>query len=224
MDTNKVCGRCGGVAQRVGQTYICKCGWSLSMNQNNETTQKSIIKSLFLIATFVAFGLFHFFQWGKYGFSILTANNDKKIEICMELKKYDCMENAYFKKYKQTGDMESLEALAEMQFKRENYKESEKSYQTYFAKGGSSYKAAYYYAHSLSKNNQIDAAIQYFDSILRSRPKVLMITVVESYLEVLVSHNKIEKAKKVLSWVKKVNRNSMNTQDDIKRWEKKFNI
>ncbi len=223
MEVNKVCSRCGSVANKVGQTYICKCGWSLS--QSDETlSQKSIIVSLFFIATFIATALFHFFQWGEHGLSILFANNEKKIEICMDLKKYDCVENAYLKHFQETGDVHFLEELAEMQFKREKYADSEKSYQMYFAKGGQSYKAAYYYAHSLAKNNQIDSAIKYFDSILRSKPEVLMITVVESYLTVLVSNNKLNKAKEVISWVKKVNKNSVNTQEDIKRWEKKFNI
>ena len=208
---------------KVGQTYICQCGWSLSKN-SEKSSQKPIIMSLFFIATFIAAALFHFFQWGEHGVSILFANNEKKVEICLDLKKYNCAENTYFKIFKETGDIDRLEELAEMQFKREKYSDSEKSYQMYFANGGESFKAAYYYAHSLAKNNQIDSAIKYFDSILRSKPEVLMITVVESYLEILVSHNKLGKAKEVISWMKKVNRNSANTQDDIKKWEQKFNI
>ncbi len=223
MEINKVCLRCGNVANKVGQTYVCKCGWSLSEN-NEGLSQKPIIMSLFFIATFIAAALFHLFQWGEHSFSILFANNENKVKICMDLKKYDCVENSYFGIFKETGDLDSLEELAEIQFKREKYADSEKSYQMYFAKGGESYKAAYYYAHSLAKNNQIDSAIKYFDSILRSKPKVLMVTVVESYLEILVSHDKMGKAKEVISWVEKVNENSINTQSDIERWKKKFKI
>jgi len=223
MEINKVCPRCGQVSSQVGQTYICKCGWSLS-KKNRESSQNSVVLSLFFVATFIVAALFHLFQWGEHGLSILVADHDKKIEICLELKKYDCAEKSLFTLFQETGELTHLEQLAEMQFKRENYTHSSKSYQMYFAKGGQSYKAAYYYAHSLVKINQVDSAIQYFDSILRSKPQVLMITVVDSYLNVLVSHDKIGKAKEVLSWVKRVNKDSLNTQDEIKKWEKKFNI
>ena len=114
--------------------------------------------------------------------------------------------------------------MGEFQFKREKFSESGETYKLYFSKKGKSYKAAYYYAHSLAKTGDIESAIQYFDSILRSKPHVLMVTIMESYLEVLVSNNRINKAKEILSWVNKANKGAVNTENQIQVWRKKFNI
>lgn len=222
MEINKACQRCGSVANRVGQTYICKCGWTLSQDKIPKKAQAGIAVSLFFVASFLAIALFHFFQWGSHGFSILFADSFKKTEICMELRKYNCVEKAYMGSFNSTGKVMYLEKLAEMQFKREKYIQAESTYKQYFAKEGDSFKAAYYYAHSLVKNNQVDAAIEYFDTILRSKPEVLMITVMESYLDVLITHNKKDKAKEVLSWVKKTNPNASNIKSDIEKWEKRL--
>ena len=51
-----------------------------------------------------------------------------------------------------------------------------------------------------------------------------MVTIMESYLEVLVSNNRISKAKEVLSWANDVNKGAVNTSDQIEAWRKKFNI
>ena len=217
------CPRCGAPVEQVSQTFFCKCGWTLSANKE-ENSEKTVIVAMILVFVLTAGFLFHFFQWGSYGFSILFANSEKKVEICRHLKKYDCVEKNYTKLFKEKGDIQFLEQLGELQFKREKFAEAEKTYNLYFTKKGKSYKAAYYYAHSLAKTGDIDSAIEYFDSILRSKPHVLMVTIMESYLEILVSHNRINKAKELLAWVDKVNKGAVNTQNQIQNWKKKFNI
>ena len=216
------CPRCGNQTEQISNTFICKCGWSYS--KKTEASEKTVIFGMILAFTLLSGFLFHFFQWGSYGFNVLLANSNQKIKICMNLKKYDCVEKNYTKLFQKTNDLTFLEKLGELQFKRENFVEAEKTYKSYFSKGGKSYKAAYYYAHSLVKVEKIEGAIQYFDSILRSKPQVLMVTIMESYLEVLVSNNRINKAKEVLSWANQVNKNSTNTLNQIEAWRKKFNI
>ena len=223
MDINKSCKRCGQEAQKVGHTYVCSCGWSV-MASNSQKLQKSVIASLFIIALIVGGVLFHSFQWGKHSFSIFFAQGEQRVDICMDLKKYDCVETSYWKLFQNTTDLAYLENLAEIQFKREKYLDSKNNYHMYFDKGGKSFKANYYYAHSLVKNNQLDQAIKKFDSLIVSKPGILMVTVVESYLEVLVNHKRIAKAKKVLAWLEQKNKNSINTKHDIMRWKKRFNI
>ena len=216
------CPRCGNPVEQVSQTLFCKCGWTLSKNKKD--SEKTVITAMILVFVLTAGFLFHFFQWGSHGFSILFANSEKKVEICRSLKKYDCIEKNYTKLFKSKGDIQFLEELGELQFKREKFAEAEKTYSLYFTKQGKSYKAAYYYAHSLVKTGDIDSAIEYFDSILRSKPQVLMVTIMESYLEVLVSNNRIKKAKEILSWVDKANKGAINTKSQIQSWKKKFNI
>ena len=212
------CPRCGNPTERISNTLICKCGWSYS--KKTEASEKTVIFGMILVFTLLSAFLFHFFQWGSYGLSVLFANSNKKIEICMKLKKYDCVEKNYTKLFQTTTDLTFLEKLGELQFKRENFVDAEKTYKLYFSKNGKSYKAAYYYAHSLAKTGNIEAAIQYFDSILRSKPQILMVTIMESYLDVLVSNNRISKAREVLSWVNEVNKGAVNTTNQIEAWRK----
>ena len=217
-----ICPRCGNSTEQISNTFICKCGWSHS--KKTEASEKTVIFGMIFAFTLLAGFLFHFFQWGAYGFKVLLAQPAQKIKICMDLKKYDCVEKNYTKLFQTTNDLTFLEKLGELQFKREKFAEAEKTYKLYFSKQGKSYKAAYYYAHSLAKVEKIEGAIQYFDSILRSKPQVLMVTIMESYLEVLVSNNRISKAKEVLSWMNQVNKGSANTLNQIEVWRKKFNI
>ena len=217
------CPRCGSSVEQVSQTFFCKCGWTLSTNKK-ENSEGAVITAMILVFILTAGFLFHFFQWGSHGVQILFANSEQKVKICKNLKKYDCVEKNYTKLFKTKGNIQFLEKLGELQFKREKFEEAEKTYNLYFTKQGKSYKAAYYYAHSLAKTGDIDSAIEYFDSILRSKPQVLMVTIMESYLEVLVSHNRINKAKELLAWVDKVNKGAVNTQNQIQSWKKKFNI
>ncbi|MDE0091882.1 MAG: hypothetical protein OXN83_01185 [Oligoflexia bacterium] len=223
------CPRCGSQTERVSQTIICKCGWTYS--KKKESSQATVIVGMILAFTLVAGSLFHFFQWGSHGFSILFASPSEKIKICMDLKKYDCVEHNYQSSFEKTGDVSFLEKLGEIQFKRGKFDLAKKTYSLYFSKQSNSvkkskdiYKAAYYYAHSLAKTGDIELAIQYFDNILTNKPHVLMVTVMESYLEVLVSYNRIRKARELLAWINQENKGSVDTVDQIQVWRKKFNI
>ncbi len=218
----KNCPRCGNLTERVSDTLICKCGWTYSKRE--EASQKTVIIGMVLAFTLVSGFLFHFFQWGSHGFAVFFAGPSKKVEICSDLKKYDCMEKNYGKLFKKTEDIAFLEKLGELQFKREKISEAKKTYRLYFSKKGQSYKAAYYYAHCLAKTGDIESAIQYFDSILRSRPHVLMVTIMESYLEVLVSHNRMDKAEEILSWADSAGKDAVHSNGQIQEWRKKFKI
>lgn len=218
----KKCPRCGSNAERVSNTLICKCGWTYSKKE--EASQALVIFSMVLVFSLTAGALFHFFQWGSYGLKIFFASLDEKVEICMDLKKYDCVEKNYLRLFQTTNDIQFLEELGELQFKREKFAEASETYGLYFSKKGQSYKAAYYYAHSLVKMGDLDLAIQYFDSIIRSRPHVLMLTVMESYLEILVAHKRIKKAREILSWVHQTNKGAVDTNHQIQAWRKKFKI
>lgn len=218
----KNCPRCGLQTKTVGTSLICGCGWNSASKK--EGSQKSIVFGLFLSFTLSAGLLFHFFEWGSHALDIVFADSTEKVKICMDLKKYDCVEKAYQAGFDKTGDINILVELGELQFKRERFKEAKDTYALYFSKDGKDYKAAYYYAHSLVKAGDIDLAIKYFDSILQSNTSVLMVTVTESYLEVLISNNRLRKAQEVLAWVNQKNKGSVNTADQIQVWRKKFNI
>ena len=220
----KSCPRCSEAVKLAGQTLFCRCGWSYSKVNHNKNIQKKVVFSLFLSTCLFSAILFYFFQWGKHGLSIITADSKQKLKICMDLKKYDCVEDSYQNIFNQSGDIKVLSQLGKFQFQRSRYAEAKQTYSQYFAKGGKDYRAAHYYAHTLVKTNNLEEAIIYFEAVLKSTRTTLMVTVIESYLDVLVSHNRMQKAKEVLARVKEMAKNSENTQSQIMKWEKKFNI
>ena len=131
----------------------------------------------------------------------------------------------YTKLFQTTGDLKFLEERGELQFKREHFAESGETYRLYFSNKGKSYKAAYYYAHSLAKTGDIESAIQYFDSILRSKTAGFNGGQLWNLIwKFWFSNNRIGKAKEILSWVNKANKGAVNTQSQIQTWRKKFNI
>lgn len=215
------CPRCGSPVQTVAKTQFCGCGWSTSEPENSG--EKNIVMHLFLIAGIMAGVGFHLFQWGQYSLSVFFAKPEKMLSICMNLKKYDCVEGAYEDMYFASKDVDILEKIAEFQFRREHYEDAQNTYRHYFSSGGDSEKATYYYAHALAKTGQIDEAIQRFEALAKGRKGVLMVTVVESYLQVLVSSNRLNKAKEVLDWAEDISKNS-SSQRHIERWKKQFKI
>lgn len=218
------CPRCGGGLKSAGQTVFCRCGWSKSKTNYSSTVQKKVVSTMFFSSCLFLGIMFYFFQWGSHGLSIITADSKQKLEICMDLKKFECVKKSYERLFEETGDVKFLSELGQLQFRRGQYEEAKKTYSRYFAKGGNNYRAAHYYAHSLVQTNNLDDAIVYFESILKSSQNTLMVTVVESYLDVLVSNNRLKKAKEVLARMKKMTKHSADTRIQIIKWEKKFNI
>lgn len=216
------CPRCNNALKRAGNTLFCQCGWTHS--KQKQSGESAIIYGMVLTCGLIAGSLFHFFQWGSHGFSIVFSSPEKKVKICMDLKKYDCVEKNLARVFEKTGDVAQLEKLGEFQFKREKFEEAKQTYKLYFSKKGKNYKAAYYYAHSLARTGDIEESIRYFDSLLRSKPQVLMVTVMESYLHVLVNNNRKDKAKEILSWADSVSSKVKNASNQIQEWKKKFNI
>lgn len=218
----KYCPVCQNSTQQIHKTKICTCGWSYSENTN--VSESGMLVSMLLIFTLLMGTFFHFSKWGSYGIDILFATNLEKISICKKLYKYDCMEVNYAKVFESTGDLKVLKQLGSLQFKRNKFQESLKTYKKYLKNTKTDHQANSQYAYSLAGLGELDSAIAYFDSILKKKPRKFMVSVTESYLNMLISHNKIAKAKQVLAWLDTLHKGSKNTQYYIRSWKRKFNI
>ena len=218
------CPRCGGKLKSAGQTQFCRCGWSRNGGSEDAKLQKKVVSALFISACVFSALVFHLFQWGGHGLSIIAAGPEKKLEICMKLKKFQCVESAYEKLFEKTGDEKRLSQLGLLQFRKGDYAAAEKTYSRYFANGGRDYRAAHYHAHSLVQTNDIDGASARFEAILAGRKNRLLVTVMESYLTALTSHNRTEKAREVLSRAEAKAKHSPAAKMQIAKWKKQFNI
>ena len=222
----KKCNQCARPYQLAGSSYLCGCGKSAQLNSAPKDEVKSVFLSLAIVSVSLAALFFHLFQWGTHSLSILTANQAEKVSICSDLKKYSCVEDTLLKLYKQTKDVEHLSELAQLQFRMQAYEKSRETYGLYFSKVSKkeNKEALYYYAHSLAKTDRVDAAIENFDELLKQNAGIIMVTVIESYLSVLVKNNRFKKASSVLNNLKKRSRGAMNMVEYIKNWKEKFSI
>jgi tetratricopeptide (TPR) repeat protein len=194
---------------------ICNhCGYTSGNDQKleNEIQKKTII-AFFAVSIFVIAAHIQLSNWDKYSLSIIPltvkemmgadgpADFEAKSEMCMELKKWDCVEAAYLKaaavdpvKYQRAGDF---------QMKRQKWNPAAQSYYKFFQAGQQNLDASYSYAKALAKLGQVDDAVKYFDQVLAAKPDVLQVTVVQNYVKLLMDAQRFDQAKVLISKIRK---------------------
>jgi tetratricopeptide (TPR) repeat protein len=194
---------------------ICNhCGFTSGNDKKvqAEIEKKNIIAfvavSIFVIAAHIQLA-----NWDKHFLNIIPlvakdtlgmstpTDFEAKAEMCMDLKKWDCVETEYLKaaqvdatKYQRAGDFE---------MKRAKYNAAAQSYYKFFQAGQQNLDASYSYAKALAQLGQVDDAVKYFDEVLAARPDTLQVTVVQNYVKLLMDHQRYDQAKVLISKIRK---------------------
>ena len=195
--------------------FICNhCGFTSSNDEKvqNQVERKSIIAfvivSILIVATHIQLA-----NWDKHSLSIIpiaakevlgatsTQDWETKSEICMDLKKWDCVEAAYINVAKEQP--EKWQRAGDFQMKRALYNNAAQSYYSFFQAGGQNLDVSYNYAKALAQLGKVDEAIQYFDQVLAAKPDVLQVTVIQNYVKLLMDHQRYDQAKVLISKVRK---------------------
>ena len=228
------CPLCSNQLKKVGQTVSCSCGWSKSFNQaGHNNIQTSIVKKALLTGVAI-FSLFiHISQWGGSSLAImplkaqqwsgfLSKNSYTRLqEICMSMKKYDCVESAHRAYYQASQDLEVLSELGNFQFRRSRFAEAGQTYKLYFQNKGQDVKSAYNYARILEKQGLKDHALSYYKYAIKSRPDTLQISVVRAYINLLVKEGQVSQARQELRLMHdSVQRAGDLVQQEYQRWQK----
>ncbi len=138
----------------------------------------------------------------KETLGMATAEDfDSKAAMCMDLKKYDCVETAYIKNAQ--GEPLQWKRTGEFQMKRGKFNEAAQSFYKFFQTGQSDLDVSYNYARALSELGQVDEAVKYFDQVLAAKPDSLQVTVVQNYVKLLMKHKRFEQAKVLIGNVRK---------------------
>ena len=231
------CPVCGSSLKKAGQTSFCACGWSKSFNQKEQKqAQKSIAKNIMIAGFGLMASIVYIGSWGSSSFEIVPlkarqwtgqmnkASFARMKHICMRLKKYDCVENAQKSFFQASGDMKALEDLGEFQYRRKRFEQAKRTYHQYFTKKGTSVKSAYNYAKLLEKTGKNDDALSYYQYALKVRPKSVQITVMRSYIDLLVKTGKSHQARQELSRLKPmITRAGSLAQQEYNRWNQQVN-
>ena len=194
---------------------ICNhCGYtSTTDNKSEEWVEKRSIVWFAFISVFVVAAHIQLANWDRHALAIIpltvkqwvgmdsSADWEAKAALCFDLKKWDCVESEYIK----TAKLDSSLWLrtADLQMKRAKYNEAAQSYYQFFTNGGESVEASYNYAKALAHEGQVDEAIKYFDQVLAARPDVLQVTVAQSYVKLLMDHQRYDQAKVLIAQIRK---------------------
>lgn len=229
-----ICPICGSKIKAAGRTVFCQCGWHKSFNHaNGLKIQKTITKNL-IIAGFLLMGsAIHLSEWGSSALSIVPlkarqwtgllsqqAYGDLQ-KICMNLKKYDCVESAHRSFYRSSNDLSALHALGELQYRRGLVDEAKQTYTQYFTKKGKNVKAAYNYAQILEKSGNTKRALDYYKYALTVNPEVAQVSVMRAYISLLMKDGQHAKAKAELNkFQTMVKKSTSLVQNEFHNWNK----
>lgn len=231
------CPVCGSKTEKAGKTLFCSCGWSKSFNQKGEMkVQKNISKGIFIVGLSLMGLVVYLGSWGSASLKIAPLKakqwtgqlNEQSFshlsEICLKLKKYNCVEKAHSSFFRSSGDLKVLEQLGEFQYRRKKIKEAALTYNKYFTQKGKSIKASYNYARILEEQGKVKFALSYYEYALKARPNTVQVTVMRSYINLLVKSGQVGKARQVLAKFKPLlERSSSLVKQEFKRWSKQVN-
>jgi tetratricopeptide (TPR) repeat protein len=195
---------------------ICDhCGHTVSNSEEkvDHQLQKKTMTVMGALATIWIAGYVQLANWDKHALSIIpiaiksmvgahdASDAEAKAGICMDLKKWDCVETEYLT-VAQTNPNQFIRAGG-FQMKRAKYNEAAQSYYKFFQSGGQDLEASYNYAKALAELGQVDEAVKYFDQVLAAKPDTLQITVVTNYVKLLMKHKRYDQAKILIEKVRK---------------------
>lgn len=207
----------------VGESVVCTCGWTNSTRAKKELAKQTdrTVMTISLFATLLVASFIQVVNWDKYSLSIIPLKAKQALgmasvgdyseiaQICMERKKYDCAEKAYFGAFERNPqDLTHLEKLGDLQVKQDLMLSAAQTYETYFKSGGGDLMAKFNYAKALAATKDYKKADQYFRDVLKAKPETMQITVTRHYIEMLVSTNELQKAKNVIDHFRKQGSNT----------------
>ena len=134
------------------------------------------------------------------------------VEIGMDLRNYDLAEDAY-RALAERVDLNNYVRLAKFQFSRGKFLESVETYRRYFAAGKNSLDSRYDYARALAEAGQIDEAVKNFEYVLKAKPGVRQVTVLQKYVAMLVKAGRYEQAQHVIERVRHQDSTAANFMD-----------
>lgn len=201
QSTPKVCNGCGHVLSKAEATS--------AKDFERHSLYWVVGSSIAIVLTFM-----HVVSWGGYSLEVIPLqvfqfigldsdeNQERMAHICLDTKKLDCVESIYSRKAH--SDPNGLIRLGRFQFNRMKYTEAATTFQTYFLNGGENDPdARFVYARALSEAGNVDEAAKQYDLLLATKPDVLQVTVAQNYVKLLVQHNRLEQALKVLQSIRR---------------------
>ena len=229
MNQSHTCPRCHSLfseERRLQKPLICEgCGFVASgreLKAGQALERRFLIVALAVSLVLVG-GFMQVVSWGAYSVESipLTIGNwlhtnspaqlERLVQISFELKKYDLTESVYTEL--SAKDHTAFLRLGKFQMSRGKYSEAANSFRLYFSFNNEDLEAHYLYARALGETKQIDEAIKHYDYVLRAKPGIRQITVVQNYVKALTLNGRLKEARKVIEDERTRDRTAMTFMD-----------
>lgn len=213
MSKIEVCPSCHLVideSRERAEVLVCNhCGHVKSEKaaEAERTLRVVSFKAVVLLALILVSGFAEVSAWSFYAPELRwlelrarlgssTAVLDRMAEICMELKKYDCATESYQKMA--AIDSFNWSRLARLQYSLGKYEEAVESFTIFSESHSGDAETHYIFAKALAETGRIDQAVDYFELVIKSKPDVLQVTVVQNYVRYLMRSMRYAQAEAVI--------------------------
>lgn len=219
MNPNYTCPRCQQIIsdiRRYQSPSVCdNCGFVVSPSEKLEetNTERSMIVAGVSFGILMLAFMYHVGTWGGYSLEVVplklghifhtnaAKDMERMVEIGMDLRNYDMVEDSY-RALSERVNLDNYVRLAKFQYSRGKFNEAVETYRKYFAMGKNSLDARYDFARALADSGQIDEAVRNFDYVLRAKPGVRQVTVLQKYVSMLVKAQRYGQAQMIIERVR----------------------
>lgn len=212
---------------------VCSgCGWSSDQRYKKtmSTLTRRYITTVATLSALMIGGFMHAVQWSGFSgeiipiqikevFQMASADDlNRKAQICIAVQNSRCAEKSYKKRLKLTPkDKNAVADYAKILKKNKKISEAANVYKSYFEIDGfGSGKAteleaniAYDYAQVLSQLGRFSEAKKYFYFVLNSKPQTLQVSVMESFVDLLIKTDQLKEAKSLIIKTRKKGENTV---------------
>ncbi len=218
----KTCPQCKKLInsdRSFGGVSICQaCGWTQSSREKGVKSLALISYALkgLVIGSVFLLSLSYIKYWDTYALEALPlqvkkitgiATSDELftlVELCEKRKNLRCAINYSEDLIKRNqGSLRALEKRSHNLYLHNESELAMTSYEAYFKYGGKAVQALYEYARLLKKNGHLKSSIVQFEKVIKAKPDMLQITILEHYIKALIEDKQFVKAKKTIEYVQK---------------------
>lgn len=205
--------------RQTDPVVVCpQCGYV--KGDNEKKLQVTMFKEHVIVGSLVvlilSLAIVYTSRWGSLSVTAIVPNAkillgmanqidyQKISDSCLILNRYDCygeMQGALAKLNPQNPMHYAEQAKALWYQKR--FPLAVEAYKNYLNQGGDDIKVIYRYAYLLGGMGDVEQATELYESILQRTQNVIPVTIVSSYIDLLLDNGNINAAKKVIKKYRK---------------------
>jgi len=195
---------------------VCSCGYTRSSTQAkfNEKNNKIASYTIILVAIFLLGAFIHTAKWGSDSIEVAPLQISALVgglspkqmvkfgDVSFDHKYYDNAEELYSTFLEKNPDhertLEVSEKLGMLLFRQRKFAQAVAPLETYFLNGGENTQTLFSYGKSLTETQDLGDAEEVFLGLIKTKPEVYQVTVVQALLDLYVAQDKLSEAKQFI--------------------------